>query len=205
MINTTSLEDFEKTTNCWDVRHDSLVKSNPNSSKMVHGKRPKHLLHSHVVLAADYRPRTGKTPLLVLGMVFRQISKADCRICKSNFNNSIQLMKRANRNGTYLPITSLWDNQVVYGKKSDFLNENANFALKNLYTTSIGYSDFVLASQEEYEAASSKRFLIKIWKHLDTFRGEISTWLYRIAYNTAITFSSKEKRLETKYTSALRI
>jgi RNA polymerase sigma-70 factor (ECF subfamily) len=45
-----------------------------------------------------------------------------------------------------------------------------------------------------------QEILIKIWKHLDSFRGEseISTWLYRISYNCAITFSTKEKKLESK-------
>lgn len=41
-----------------------------------------------------------------------------------------------------------------------------------------------------------QEILIKIWRHLEGFRNEsdISTWIYRIAYNTAITFSTKEKR-----------
>ncbi|MBN3581709.1 sigma-70 family RNA polymerase sigma factor [Algoriphagus aestuarii] len=41
-----------------------------------------------------------------------------------------------------------------------------------------------------------QEILIKLWRHLDSFRSEsdISTWIYRIAYNTAITFSAKEKR-----------
>lgn len=41
-----------------------------------------------------------------------------------------------------------------------------------------------------------QEILIKIWRHLDSFRSDsdISTWIYRIAYNTAITFSAKEKR-----------
>lgn len=40
-----------------------------------------------------------------------------------------------------------------------------------------------------------QEILIKIWRHLESFRSEseISTWIYRIAYNTAITFSAKEK------------
>ncbi|WP_192350612.1 RNA polymerase sigma factor [Algoriphagus sp. Y33] len=40
-----------------------------------------------------------------------------------------------------------------------------------------------------------QEILIKIWKHLDSFRSDsdISTWIYRVAYNTAITFSAKEK------------
>ena len=41
-----------------------------------------------------------------------------------------------------------------------------------------------------------QEILIKIWRHLESFKGEseISTWIYRIAYNTAITFSSREKK-----------
>src|SRR5690606_9770644 len=42
-----------------------------------------------------------------------------------------------------------------------------------------------------------QEILIKVWKHLDSFRQEsdISTWIYRIAYNTALTFSAREKKL----------
>ncbi len=38
--------------------------------------------------------------------------------------------------------------------------------------------------------------LINVWKSLDSFRGEasISTWIYRIAVNTALGFSGKEFR-----------
>ena len=45
-----------------------------------------------------------------------------------------------------------------------------------------------------------QEILIKIWRHLDAFREEsqISTWIYRIAYNTAITFSTKEKKQEER-------
>lgn len=44
-----------------------------------------------------------------------------------------------------------------------------------------------------------QEILIKLWHHLDSFRGEsdISTWIYRVAYNTAITFSAKEKKKAT--------
>ena len=37
---------------------------------------------------------------------------------------------------------------------------------------------------------------IKIWNHLDSFRGgsELFTWLYRIATNEALTFLKKQKR-----------
>ena len=41
-----------------------------------------------------------------------------------------------------------------------------------------------------------QEILIKIWRHLDSFKGEsdISTWIYRIAYNSALTFSAREKK-----------
>ena len=46
-----------------------------------------------------------------------------------------------------------------------------------------------------------QEILIKIWKHLDGFRNEseISTWIYRIAYNTAITFVTKAKKIDDKH------
>lgn len=45
-----------------------------------------------------------------------------------------------------------------------------------------------------------QEILIKLWKHLDSFRSEsdISTWIYRVAYNTAISFSAKEKKQPTQ-------
>jgi RNA polymerase sigma factor (sigma-70 family) len=41
-----------------------------------------------------------------------------------------------------------------------------------------------------------QEILIKIWRHLDSFKGDsdISTWIFRIAYNTALTFSAREKK-----------
>lgn len=47
-----------------------------------------------------------------------------------------------------------------------------------------------------------QEILIKIWRNLDGFKGEseISTWIYRIAYNTALTFSAKEKKKSEQHT-----
>jgi RNA polymerase sigma-70 factor (ECF subfamily) len=47
-----------------------------------------------------------------------------------------------------------------------------------------------------------QEILIKIWRHLDSFKGEseISTWIYRIAYNTALSFSAREKKKNEKQT-----
>ncbi|GAA0880140.1 sigma-70 family RNA polymerase sigma factor [Algoriphagus jejuensis] len=47
-----------------------------------------------------------------------------------------------------------------------------------------------------------QEILIKIWRHLDTFKGEseLSTWIFRIAYNTALTFAAREKKKEGNQT-----
>lgn len=47
-----------------------------------------------------------------------------------------------------------------------------------------------------------QEILIKIWRNLESFKGEsdISTWIYRIAYNTALTFTSKEKKKSEQQT-----
>ncbi|SEG17161.1 RNA polymerase sigma factor [Algoriphagus boritolerans] len=47
-----------------------------------------------------------------------------------------------------------------------------------------------------------QEILIKVWRHLDSFKGEsdISTWIYRIAYNTALTFSARERKKDEKQT-----
>ncbi len=47
-----------------------------------------------------------------------------------------------------------------------------------------------------------QEILIKIWRHLESFKGEsdISTWIYRIAYNTALTFTAKEKKKSDQQT-----
>jgi RNA polymerase sigma factor (sigma-70 family) len=56
----------------------------------------------------------------------------------------------------------------------------------------------------EKESANDlfQEILIKVWRHLDSFRHEsdISTWIYRIAYNTALTFSAREKKLTDNHT-----
>ena len=47
-----------------------------------------------------------------------------------------------------------------------------------------------------------QEIFIKVWRHLDNFKGEseISTWIFRIAYNTALTFSAREKKKDEKQT-----
>ncbi len=46
-----------------------------------------------------------------------------------------------------------------------------------------------------------QEILVKIWNNLNSFKGEsnISTWIYRIATNTAILYSKRRNRLKNKY------
>lgn len=43
-----------------------------------------------------------------------------------------------------------------------------------------------------------QEILINFWKGLDTFRGDskMSSWVYRIAFNTCISYSRKRKQLK---------
>jgi RNA polymerase sigma-70 factor (ECF subfamily) len=52
----------------------------------------------------------------------------------------------------------------------------------------------MVRSREDAEELSQDVFM-KAFRHLDTFKGEssFSTWLYRIAYNTAISETRKKK------------
>jgi len=54
-----------------------------------------------------------------------------------------------------------------------------------IYQSSIGYDDLY------------QEIVIQLWKSFESFKGEskISTWIYRVALNTAITFF-KKKRIE---------
>jgi len=50
----------------------------------------------------------------------------------------------------------------------------------------------------EYDLAQdlSQEIFLKVWKHADTFRHDsaLSTWIFRIAYNTAINFKNKNSK-----------
>ncbi|CEJ71929.1 RNA polymerase sigma-70 factor, ECF subfamily [Chryseobacterium oranimense] len=60
-----------------------------------------------------------------------------------------------------------------------------------LYKTSRIYAD----SAEDQEDLQQE-ILIQLWKSYQNFKGnsEFSTWMYRVAINTAITYLKKEKR-----------
>jgi len=52
------------------------------------------------------------------------------------------------------------------------------------------------SADDEGQKDLYQEVLINIWKSLDSFKGnaQISTWIYRVAVNTAMGFSSKEVR-----------
>ena len=60
-----------------------------------------------------------------------------------------------------------------------------------VYRLCLGY----LGKQSEVEDLFQEVFL-KIWQYLDTYRGEaaVSTWIYRIATNTALQYRQKRNR-----------
>ena len=51
-------------------------------------------------------------------------------------------------------------------------------------------------STEEGQKDLEQEIIIRLWRSYDSFKGEsaFSTWMYRVAINTAITFFRKEKK-----------
>lgn len=68
-----------------------------------------------------------------------------------------------------------------------------------LYKASRIYAD----STEDREDLQQE-ILIQLWKSYQTFKGdsEFSTWMYRVAINTAITYLKKEKKRTQNHTDA---
>ncbi|MHA7128363.1 RNA polymerase sigma factor [Algoriphagus namhaensis] len=56
------------------------------------------------------------------------------------------------------------------------------------------------AKEEDQAKDLFQEILIKVWRYLGDFRKEssLSTWVYRIASNTAITFVSKAQKMKAK-------
>lgn len=52
------------------------------------------------------------------------------------------------------------------------------------------------SSNEDDQKDMYQEVLINIWKSIDSFRGDaqLSTWIYRVAVNTAVGFANKEVR-----------
>lgn len=67
-----------------------------------------------------------------------------------------------------------------------------------LYKASRIYADSI-EDREDLQ----QEILIQLWKSYQTFKGnsEFSTWMYRVAINTAITYLKKEKQRNSNQTS----
>lgn len=67
-----------------------------------------------------------------------------------------------------------------------------------LYKVSRMYFDKLEDQQDLFQ-----EIILQLWKSLDSFKGksEFSSWMYRVALNTAIVFFKKENRKPDKYTS----
>ncbi|MET3529548.1 RNA polymerase sigma-70 factor (ECF subfamily) [Chryseobacterium flavum] len=68
-----------------------------------------------------------------------------------------------------------------------------------LYKASRIYADSI-EDREDLQ----QEILIQLWKSYQNFKGnsEFSTWMYRVAINTAITYLKKEKQRTNTYTDA---
>ncbi len=64
-----------------------------------------------------------------------------------------------------------------------------------LYRLCLGYTGNRADAQD-----LQQEILLRIWQHLDSFRGEssLSSWCYRIATNTALSYAGKQKRQQDK-------
>ena len=66
-----------------------------------------------------------------------------------------------------------------------------------LYKVSRMYFDKLEDQQDLFQ-----EIILQLWKSLDSFKGnsEFSSWMYRVALNTAIVFFKKEKRKQDIFT-----
>lgn len=80
-------------------------------------------------------------------------------------------------------------------KEQEFLNRIENHK-GILYKVSKMYMDNLDDQQDLFQ-----EIVCQLWKSYDSFRNEsqFSTWMYRVAVNTAIVFLRKEKRKVDKY------
>lgn len=66
-----------------------------------------------------------------------------------------------------------------------------------LYKVSRMYFDKLEDQQDLFQ-----EIIFQLWKSIDSFKGKsaFSSWMYRVALNTAIVFFKKEKKKQDKYT-----
>ncbi|MEL6864092.1 MAG: RNA polymerase sigma factor [Bacteroidota bacterium] len=64
-----------------------------------------------------------------------------------------------------------------------------------VYRLCLGYTGNTVDADDLYQ-----QIMLKIWTHLDSFRGEsqLSTWIYRISTNTALLYQKRQYRQREK-------
>lgn len=81
-------------------------------------------------------------------------------------------------------------------KQEDEFSTIINAHKDKLYRICYGYCSNQADVQDVYQEV-----LIKIWKYLPNFKGDskITTWLYRIAVNTCLTFVASQKKRQEHF------
>jgi len=82
--------------------------------------------------------------------------------------------------------------------------ETAFLKLVNQHKGILYKASRIYADSTEDREDLQQEILIQLWKSYQTFKGnsEFSTWMYRVAINTAITFLKKEKQRTTHHTDS---
>lgn len=84
------------------------------------------------------------------------------------------------------------------------LNETTFLKLVNQHKGILYKASRIYADSVEDREDLQQEILIQLWKSYQNFKGnsEFSTWMYRVAINTAITFLKKEKQRSNNHTDA---
>ncbi|MBB6333227.1 RNA polymerase sigma-70 factor (ECF subfamily) [Chryseobacterium sediminis] len=82
--------------------------------------------------------------------------------------------------------------------------ENAFLKLVNQHKGILYKASRIYADSVEDREDLQQEILIQLWKSYQNFKGnsEFSTWMYRVAINTAITYLKKEKQRSNNHTDA---
>ncbi|KAA2216155.1 RNA polymerase sigma factor [Chryseobacterium sediminis] len=82
--------------------------------------------------------------------------------------------------------------------------ENAFLKLVNQHKGILYKASRIYADSVEDREDLQQEILIQLWKSYQSFKGnsEFSTWMYRVAINTAITYLKKEKQRSNNHTDA---
>lgn len=88
------------------------------------------------------------------------------------------------------------DQEILIQFKQPNLKEAAFKQLVLKYQEKLYWQIRRMVTEHENTNDVLQNVLIKVWSYLDGFKGEsqLSTWLYRIAYNETISFIQQEKK-----------